>query len=396
MNALKFYLGLLTLVSGGLVHATEPALVELVQSVPAETTMGDPQLKSAKDVWIEMIKGARASIDIGQMYLNNVKENGQTGALEAVIRELEAAGKRGVAIRFIISEQMKNTDVPTLERLKKIKNAQVRIYDLGKITSGIIHAKYWVVDRKEVFVGSQNFDWKALDQIHELGIHIIDRTMAFKLTTIFDIDWAIAGGGKVPTEPTAPSVCKTLGEIDVVASPPLLTPKGICHSIPVLISLINQARETLEIQVMDYSLGDNANKWEEIDDALRAAAKRGVKVMLMVSNWSTGKPSIDQLKDLSKVKGIEIKIVTVPELSSGHLAYARLIHGKFMVIDHHTLWLGTSNWSRGYFYNTRGVEVVVQKPEFANDGLKVFERIWSLPYAEFIDINRDYPAPKKD
>ena len=270
-------------------------------------------------------------------------------------------------------------------------------------TGGIAHAKYWIIDKREIFIGSQNFDWKALTQIHETGVHLIDDRLTAKLSAVFEKDWETAASGQLGSKPNVPKPCKTapFEPADIVSSPPVLTPDDVCDALTVLLSLINQARDRVWIQVLTYSLAAGkenpaSERWTEIDAALRAAAKRGVRVRLMVANWNTEKPAIDHLKDLSRVRGVEIKIVTIPELSSGHIPYARVIHSKYMVVDSSALWLGTSNWSKNYFYNTRGIEMVIRKPEFNSQGSAIFERLWSSPYAALIDIHKNYIPPKKD
>lgn len=42
---------------------------------------------------------------------------------------------------------------------------QVRRINFGKLTRGILHSKFWVVDRRHVYIGSANMDWRALTQV---------------------------------------------------------------------------------------------------------------------------------------------------------------------------------------------------------------------------------------
>lgn len=36
--------------------------------------------------------------------------------------------------------------------------------NFGRLTHGVLHSKFWIVDRKHVFIGSANMDWRALTQ----------------------------------------------------------------------------------------------------------------------------------------------------------------------------------------------------------------------------------------
>src|SRR6185437_15108356 len=124
------------------------------------------------------------------------------------------------------------------------------------------------------------------------------------------------------------------------------------------------------------------------DDALRRAAKRGVSVRMMVSDWSIGHPAIDELKDLQKVHGIQIRIVSIPEARSGHIPYARVVHSKYMVVDGKTLWLGTSNWEKNYFYGSRNVALIFRGGlgrRLSSQCGRVFSKLWKSPYAA--DLN---------
>jgi phosphatidylserine/phosphatidylglycerophosphate/cardiolipin synthase-like enzyme len=121
-----------------------------------------------------------------------------------------------------------------------------------------------------------------------------------------------------------------------------------------------------------------------------------VKVELMVSDWSVYHPAIDELKSLARVPGVQLKIVSFPEASTGHIPYARVTHSKFMVVDGKTLWLGTSNWEKNYFYGSRNVELIFRDARLAHIGDRIYSKLWDSSYASPIDLNRDYAPRKQD
>lgn len=47
----------------------------------------------------------------------------------------------------------------------------VRKVNFGRLTKGVLHSKFWVVDRKHVFIGSANMDWRALTQVKPTEVH---------------------------------------------------------------------------------------------------------------------------------------------------------------------------------------------------------------------------------
>src|SRR5262249_26789648 len=159
---------------------------------PIETSLDDPELPKADAVWLDMIAHARESIDLAEFYLSNAP----TGRLEPIVKALEAAHARGVAVRLLVEHSFVKTYPDTLDRLAA-GGIAVRHLDLH--TGGILHAKYFVVDGREAFLGSQNTDWRALEHNLELGARIRDRDVVTGLATVFAYDWAVANGEPPPT-----------------------------------------------------------------------------------------------------------------------------------------------------------------------------------------------------
>jgi phosphatidylserine/phosphatidylglycerophosphate/cardiolipin synthase-like enzyme len=327
---------------------------------------------------------------MGQMYLSH--KPGE--ALESVFEALEAAGKRGVKIRLVLSKNMMDNDPAALARFRAIKGADVRILDLSQTTTGILHAKYFIFDRKRTFIGSQNFDWKSLTHILETGLLIDDAGFASQVLAVWNADWRMAGGEKPQNLPVKPSGLK---QVELVAAPDVLNPPGVASALDGVLQLIQSARKSITVQLLNYSTYSSKDgMWLVIDDALRAAAKRGVKVRLLMADWNMAKPGIESLKALQKVPNITVKMATIPVHSSGYISYARVIHSKVMVVDDEVLWVGTSNWSRGYFLATRGLEVIVRDAKFAKTGAQIFSSVWDSKYSEIVDPNREYIPPKRD
>lgn len=44
--------------------------------------------------------------------------------------------------------------------------AKVKFLDFDALLgSGILHSKFWIVDRKHLYLGSANLDWRAVNQV---------------------------------------------------------------------------------------------------------------------------------------------------------------------------------------------------------------------------------------
>jgi phosphatidylserine/phosphatidylglycerophosphate/cardiolipin synthase-like enzyme len=371
--------------------AQDPA-TRLVQSIPVETGLADPTLPFAKDVWVDMICGAKATVDAAEFYVTSRPGS----ALEPVLAELEKAGARGVKVRFLLSSKMLDQDPASVARIRRIPGAQVRSFDLAGVSKGILHAKYFVVDGKEAFLGSQNFDWRALEQIHELGVRTTESVIVSRLTRLFAIDWAFAEGRKRPDLPAAPPL-SARPQVELVASPPFLTPQDIRPSIEALVDLLGQAKQTVRVQLLTYSpISGQDHYWPVLDDALRAAAVRGVKVQLLVSDWVLGGRALPHLKALTLLPNLEVKVVSIPEAKEGHIPYARTIHSKYLVVDGTTLALGTSNWEESYFSESRNVEVIFRDSPLGAQATAIFDRLWGSHYAFVLDPVKAYEKRKVD
>jgi len=355
----------------------------LVQSIPAGTGLEQPGLPFAKDAWLELIRGANSRLDFAHFYVANAPGS----ALEPVLQALEAAGKRGVKIRFLLSDtpRMLAGDPATLARLRAIPNLELRLF---KLPGGILHAKYFIVDGRELCLGSQNFDWRALEHIHETGLQSREPALVKGLGEIFEVDWAYAQTGKLPNFP--PAKPPVPGPFEVLGSPAALTPPSLRAALPVLLELLGQAKRTIRIQLLQYSPETRSGYWPTLDVALRAAAIRGVKVQLLVSDWCLKAPNIQHLRSLAALPNLELRYAAIPDAPQGPIPYARVIHTKMMSIDEQVLWVGTSNWEADYFEHSRNVELVLRDERLAQQGIQVFQRLWTSPFVHRIEAGGQY------
>jgi phosphatidylserine/phosphatidylglycerophosphate/cardiolipin synthase-like enzyme len=372
---------------------SEAADFEVVSSVPSGTNISRAGTRDAALVWLEMIQGARRSIDIAEFYLSG--ENGE--ALEPVIEAVLAAACRGVKVRFLCEKAMAGTYPETLQRFRDQPNILVRLFDWKQLTRGILHAKYFIVDDREVFIGSQNFDWRSLAHIQETGLRISAPFFARALHDIFEADWQYSGGDKAAYQKLAAMApLHFTADAYLVASPARFNPPGVNDALATLISLIDTARSRVTVQLLSYSLGieESSEKFTIIDQALRRAALRGVRVRVLVSNWNLRPPQVKGLQDLARVPNIQIKFAVIPRAGRGFIPYARVVHSKVMRIDDDISWVGTSNWGHDYFFRSRNVEAVLRLPAVARTLDEIFLSLWKGPYVQRLDPKKKYTPPR--
>jgi len=265
-------------------------------------------------------------------------------------------------------------------------------------------------------------DWRSLTEVKELGVLITNCScLAWELSKIFAIYWRVgAESGHLPhiwpvylrTKFNAKNPLKLNFGAEPVKtfisnSPSQFNPKGREHDLSAIIYLMNTAEKFIRFSVMDYlpatvfQKGDNNFFWPPIDDAIRAAAFRGVRVEFMVGKWRHTQPQTAYfLRSLLLINGalpfhnstgtrgrISIKFFEIPvDPKEKSLIYARVNHNKFMVTER-AAYIGTSNWSGDYFIHTAGIGLIIEREEgFRKHSIidqvnEVFHRDWTSKYA---------------
>jgi phosphatidylserine/phosphatidylglycerophosphate/cardiolipin synthase-like enzyme len=368
--------------------------IEIIESTPTGTMLDNPGIRDAKDVWLEMINSAHRTLDFEEFYVST--EPGS--ALEKVLDAIAAAADRGVHVRLIVDARMYKTYPMSVDSLGGHRNCEVRIIDFGKIAGGVQHAKYFIADGREVFVGSQNFDWRSLEQIHELGLRIRSDPFAEAYASVFEADWRMASGEDVSLDGSAkiPPIRIAVHPGDTAVVSPTFSPKGwipdsILWDERVTVGLLDGAQHTVVLQFLAYSTTvRKGDAYTVIDDAIRRAAGRGVKVRMLVADWEKGTSSEASLKSLSMVPNIEVAYSCIPEAARGYIPFARVEHCKYIVVDASRFWLGTANCERGYYYGTRNLGLVCASTTLARQLEGIFEKSWGSPYRERVAADVKY------
>ncbi len=361
--------------------------IELVESVPAETTLDHADVRDAPTVWPEMIDRAKTTIDFAEFYASDA-ENGAATPLGPVLAAIGRATKRGVKVRFVADKGMSSKYPAMLDQITKL-GVTVRTIDAATRYGGVQHAKFFVVDGHEAFVGSQNFDWRALQHIQEMGVRMESPAISGALEDLFETDWALA-------ETATPAATRTKGHggfTDTAAktgesfalfeSPKGWLPDESRWDLDGIVALLDGAKAKFDLQVLTYSTTNrDKSPFTTLDDAVRRAAGRGVKVRLLVSSWGTKGAARKAIDGLAGVANVEVKVLTVPPASTGDIPFARVSHAKFFIVDGTKAWVGTSNWEGDYFLKTRNVAIVAQNGALPPRLDRIFEDDWTSAYAQ--------------
>jgi len=388
--------------------APPSAPVALVETRPIETGIGNPDVADALPTWLALIGAARHTIDLEEFYLSTWPGE----PMEPVLAALGAAARRGVQIRLILDSRMYRTYPRGADSLAGASGWQVRLIDFGRISGGIQHAKFFLVDGELVYVGSQNFDWRSLKHIHELGVAIRDSRVTTDYEHVFDMDWAV---GRAPSSPpdttkfvSAPPPFHAAGELpyrivqapgDTVELWPGWSPKSFVPDmsrwdLSFIQRTLDAAKSEIAIQIYSYSPTARDGNRLPFDASLRAAAARGVRVKLIVPDWTIGGGGFKSIQDLAGVPNVEVKLSSLPDWSGGYIPFARVEHCKYMVVDTVMTWVGTDNWEPSYFFNARNLSVTMRNRRLAEQARKIFESSWTAPSASALDPKATYtPRP---
>lgn len=369
--------------------------IQLVESVPDETSLGLPETARTLDVWLDLINGARESLDIETFYFTD--KDGSP--FDSILDSIRAAAQRGVRVRILTDAGMTSTYPRTVAQIGKEKNVETRTIAYFNQLSGVLHAKYFVVDHEALFLGSQNFDWRALDHIHELGVLVRDPDLASRFEGVFEGDWQLAADGtRIAGDGSADPITVGLtgrrsAQLVPAASPAGMVPPSFREEEALLVSLLDEARARIDVQLLLYSPVQEGGYYAVLDNALRRAAGRGVAVRIIVSNWNLREPGLSHLKSLALVPGILVGISAIPEHSSGFIPFARVEHCKYLLVDNAKTWIATGNWSRDYFHASRNLAIVFEAEGISATVSKLFNRSWDSDYVELLDPGRSYSVP---
>ncbi|XP_024910664.1 phospholipase D3 isoform X2 [Cynoglossus semilaevis] len=398
---------------------SDPCQIVVVESIPEglvfNSSVTHPSIFQA---WLSLMAEAQSSIDISSFYwtLTNKDTGTQEPTAypgETILKALgELSGK--LSVRIAVNLPQATQPKEDLQLLTD-SGAEVRTVNMRKLTSGVLHTKFWVIDKKHVYIGSANMDWRSLTQVKELGAVIYNCScLAADLGKIFEAYWFLGESQSIPSPwpnsfstlynmdtPLQLPLNGTPSDVYLTSSPPSLCAAGRTPDLRSILSVIEDAQSFVYIAVMNYlptmEFSHPKKYWSDIDNQLRRVAyEKRVRVRLLISCWASSQPvMIPFLRSLASVYepksklDIQVRLFVVPASpKQKEIPFARVNHNKYMVTDK-IAYIGTSNWSGDYFVHTAGSALVVNQtaqsqstePTVQSQLQAVFERDWSSDYS---------------
>jgi len=286
---------------------------------------------------VNAIDQARLSIDVAAYSIS----------LNSVRFALINAHKRGVQVRMVMeSTNMDRSDPQAL--------IEAGIPIVGDNMDGLMHNKFMVIDKSEVWLGSMNFtdsgtydDNNNMMRIHSTKI-AEDYSVEFK--EMFEDNKF--GPNVVPQTPN-PTVTIDDTRIDIYFSPD----DGVINS---LVNLLNSAKES--IYFLTFSFTSN-----ELGDIIREKDEAGLTVAGVMDEEQISSNQGTEY-DPFKQAGIDVRI----DGNAGQM------HHKVFILDEKIVVLGSYNFSQNAEVRNDENLIIVYNPIIAEQFMMEFERVQKL------------------
>jgi len=301
---------------------------------------GDPSSKSLrggpdKDL-AQAIRAARVSVDVAVLQLN----------LWSIRDALLEAHKRGVQVRLV-------TDSDYLDEKEVQQLIEAGIQVLGDRREGLMHNKFAVIDRQEVWTGSMNYTVNEAYRNNNNLIRLQSAQLAENYTAEFEEMFVNDQFG--PGSPAnTPHPTLQIGETRLQSC---FSPDDGCTAQ--LLKVIRNARQSIYFLAYSFTSDDLAN-------ALIERFKQGLKIEGVMEASQQAENSGTQY-DRFRSAGMDVRLDANPNQ----------MHDKVMVIDGQIVVTGSFNYTySAEKYNDENL-LVIDHPQMAELYLAEFERIFN-------------------
>lgn len=282
------------------------------------------------------IDSARVSVDVAiySLSLNSIRD------------ALLNAHERGVEVRVVMESDNLDRSDP-----QKIKDAGVPI--LGDRREGLMHNKFVVIDKNEVWIGSMNFTDSGGYSDNNNLIRIRSEKLAENYTKEFEEMFLDDKFGQdIEAETPNPRVTIEDTPIDVYFSPDD-SPRAS------LLDLISNAQESIYFMAFSFTA-------DPLGEAVLARAEAGVTVAGVMETEQV-KSNIGTEFDRFNQAGLDVYL----DGNEGQM------HHKVMVIDQNIVVMGSYNFTDSA--ETRNDEnmIVIYNDQIAAEFISEFQRVYA-------------------
>ena len=299
-------------------------------SPSAKTFRGGPDRALA-----DAIRQARLSVDLAVYDLD----------LWSIRDALLDAFRRGLTVRMVTDSD--NLDEPEIQKL-----IEAGIQVLGDRSEGLMHNKFVIIDRQDVWTGSMNLTINSAYKNNDNLVHIRAPRLARNYTVEFEemyLDDQFGQGSAANTP--FPTLRVSGVELEVYFSPD-------DHAQEHIVELIQGAQKN--IYFLAYSLTS-----DEIANAMLERTRAGVDVA-----------GVMEAKQVLSNRGGEYEKLRAAGLDVRLDANPDNLHHKVIIIDGQTVITGSYNFSNNAETINDENVLVIHSPQVANLFMAEFERLF--------------------
>lgn len=323
--------------------------------VPLGTTPDDPAY--CRFV-VDLVAQAQQEILAALSDLRRYAGNGATGEL---LRALARAAGRGVRVR-VLAEQRETAPAPEQrDALAYLEGQGVAVrWDAPEVT---LHAKFVVVDRRWVVVGSTHWTMSALTRSVQLDLAIGSPDLGAAFAHFFELLWE----GQLKALPQLPPPPWPQPAVVPLLDPP----QGGLHA-QLIPDLIRRATESVQVVIyrLAYYPAYPDSPSNRVVDALCAAAARGVAVQVLLEGG-------EEFPDVAHGNRIAASYLAACGVAVRVDCPGTTLHAKGLIVDGRDVLVTSANWS--YASLVRNVEagvVVLGAPALGRPLRAWFEALW--------------------
>ena len=286
---------------------------------------------------VASLDSARVAIDMAAYSLN----------LKDVESSLLHAQQRGVQVRLVMeSDNMNTTEV------KALQSSNIPI--IGDHLAGLMHNKFVVIDRAEVWTGSMNYTESGTYNDNNNLMHIRSTQMADDYETEFNEMFVEHKfGSHLISETPHPSVTIDGTPLNIYFSP-------ADHIQSALLPLINNAQSSIYFLAYSFTA-------DPLGNAIRQRAAVGVKI--------AGVMETDQVR--SDV-GTEYAAFRKAGLDVHMDGNPGLMHHKVFIIDNQIVVMGSYNFTASAEKSNDENLIVINNPDIAAQYMNEFQRVYAV------------------
>ena len=296
----------------------------------------NPKDRTIQNMILDDIKGAKKTVDLATYNYTDTK----------TAQALIDAVHRGVKVRLVVDEDNYNKRV-----VDDLRDGGVKV--ISAQSSGLMHAKYIIIDGKIVISGSANMTLSSFSSDNNFMVRLESEEAAKIFTDEFEEMYLdLIFGEESPRSKAASSIKLSDGTTIYVRFSP---DDGIDDMIEKLIAAANDS-----VYMLAYSFASR-----DIAERLQAADKDGLDVIVICEDGKAYTDGGGQCGPLAEA-GVQVYVDGYKDT---------LMHEKVIILDDSVVIAGSYNFTRSADKRNDEQVLVIQNKEIADLFLAEFDKI---------------------